>query len=265
MPGVRYSVSFCAGSGILVTRETSVQATTWRKVWKWHLWLGITVLVPLVFWLGTALFFALWPIESIRGKSLSTGQSPPPVPLQSWMIPPPSVLEGAFGVSLRIVEGHPVATVERVGGTEVWDLSEKQNLGPVLPLSWVRQAASRDFGGTYEEENVYLFLRSGPGRRLIGSGPVTLALPGEYTGPLPAYAFHLRKGDMHLYVDALTGDVRARRRDIWRIYDLAFRLHSLEFLSDGAKRILMMAVIALGLGLIGTGLSMAVKRLRRAR
>lgn len=260
-----YSVSIWAGSGILVDWETSVQATTWRKIWNWHLWLGVAVLVPLLFWLGTALVFALWPIESIRGKNLSTGQSRPPVPLQSWMSPPPNALEGAISVSLRILEGHPVAMVERGEGTEVWDLAEKRSLGTVLPLAWARQAAGRDFGGTYEEEAVYLFMRSGPGQRAAGVGPDTLKLPGEYSGPLPVYAFHLRHAGMHLYVDALSGDIRARRRDIWRFYDLAFRLHSLEFLSDGVKRALMMAVIALGLGLIGTGLSLAVKRLRRAR
>ena len=262
---MRYSVSFFTGSGILVIKETNVQAATWRMIWNWHLWLGITVLVPLIFWLGTALFFSIWPIESVRGKSLSTGQNPPHVQLQGWMSPPSGVLEGATVVSLRMVEGHGVALVERGDGTQVWDLSTSQNLGSVLPLSWARLAARRDFGGTYEEEAVYLFMRLGPGQRVAGAGPATLDLPGEYAGPLPVYAFHLRQGGMHLYVDALSGDVRARRRDIWRIYDLAFRLHSLEFLSDGIKRALMMGVIALSLGLIGTGLSMAVKRLRRIR
>jgi uncharacterized iron-regulated membrane protein len=68
---------------------------------------------------------------------------------------------------------------------------------------------------------------------------------------------------MHLYMDALSGEIRARRRSIWRIYDFAFRLHSLEFLSDGAKRTLMVAVVGLGLVLSTTGLAMAMKRLRR--
>lgn len=237
----------------------------WRKIWNWHLWLGVIVLAPLVFWLGTALVFAIWPIETVRGKSLSTGQSRKPVPLHGWMSPPPEAMEGAISVALRIVEGHPVALVDRGDGTEVWELSEKKRLGPVIPLSWAREAARRDFGGTYEEESVYLFPRSGNGQRVAGSGPETLGLPDEYAGPRPVYGFRLRHGGMHLYVDALSGEVRARRRGIWRIYDFAFRLHSLEFLSDGTKRALMLGMVALGLVLSATGLAMAVKRLRRAR
>jgi hypothetical protein len=238
---------------------------TWKKIWNWHLWLGISVLAPLVFWLGTAMVFALWPIETVRGKSLSTGQSRPPEVFKRGMSLPPEAVEGALHVALKVVEGHPIAMVDRGAATEVWDLSEKRSLGPVLPLAWVREVARRDFKGSADEEAVYLFMRTGPGQRIAGNGPVTLDLASEYAGPRPVYAFHLRKASMHLYVDALTGDLRARRRGFWRFYDLAFRLHSLEFLPDGMKRLLMTAVIALGLVLSVTGLAMAVKRLRRVR
>lgn len=178
------------------------------------------------------------------------------------MVPPHEALEGATSVALRSVENHPLALVHRGNETEVWDLSEQKLLGAVLPLPWAREAARRDFGGIYQEDAVYLFSQSGQGRRVAGNGPEVLALPGEYAGPLPAYSFRLR-GGMHLYMDALSGEIRARRRSIWRIYDFAFRLHSLEFLSDGAKRILMVAVVGLGLVLSATGLAMAMKRMRR--
>jgi hypothetical protein len=84
------------------------------------------------------------------------------------------------------------------------------------------------------------------------TGPETLGFPDEYAGPRPVYGFRLRQEGMHLYVDALTGEVRARRRGIWHIYDFAFQLHSLEFPSDAARRALMMGVVPL---------AMAVKRL----
>ncbi len=235
---------------------------TWRKVWNWHLWLGVAVLAPLIFWLVTALIFALWPIEAIRGKNLSTGLNLAPALLQGEMSPPREALEGAISVTLRVVENHPLALVDRGNQTQVWNLSEKNLLGSVLPLAWAREAARRDFSGAYQEEAVYLFVRSGLGQRVAGLGPETLSLPREYAGPLPAYGFRLRDGGMHIYVDALTGEVRARRRNIWRIYDFAFQLHSLEFLPDGVKRASMMAVAGLGLLLSITGLAMAVKRLR---
>lgn len=239
-----------------------MKATTWRKVWAWHLWIGVAFLAPMVFWLGTALVFALWPIEIVRGKSLSTGRSAEPIRLQPGMVPPPEALDGALQVIMRSVEGRLVALVDRGTSTEVWDLRGPRNLGPSLPLEWVRDIARRDFGGEFEEEAVYLYPRTGLGRRVAGRGPDVLELPGEYSGPRPAYAFHLREASMHLYVDALSGDVRARRRGHWRTYDFAFRLHSLEFISDGAKRSVMIAVLAIGFVLSITGLMMAVKRLR---
>jgi hypothetical protein len=40
-----------------------------RRFWTWHRWLGLTILLPLVWWTGTALVFALRPIEEIRGRT----------------------------------------------------------------------------------------------------------------------------------------------------------------------------------------------------
>ena len=240
-----------------------MQATTWRKVWTWHLWLGISFLAPIVFWLGTALVFALWPIETVRGRTLSTGQNAEPARLQSGMEIPSKALEGAHQVVVKVVEGHPVALADRGTGTEVWDLAGQRSLGSVLPLDWARDIARRDFKGPFAEEAVYLFPRSGSGQRIAGKGPATIELPGEYGGPRPVYAFHLQGAAMHLYIDALSGEVRARRRGLWRAYDLAFRLHSLDFFPDGAKRALMIAVLSVGFVLSVTGLGMSVKRLRR--
>lgn len=230
-----------------------------RGMGVWHRRLGYAILLPLPFWMGTALVFALWPIRTVRGTAASTGRTPPVPGLEAWMLPPAERIAGARTVVLRHAEGHPVAVIERAEGTEVWDLPSGRSLGPVLPLAWAREAAQRDFAGPYEEEAVYLFPRSGPGQRVAGSGPARLAPPEEYGGPRPAYAFHLRAGRTRLYVDALGGEVRARRNAIWRFYDLAFRLHSFEFTGDGAKRAVLGAVALLWFALGATGLLLAAR------
>lgn len=232
-------------------------------MWSWHLWLGLATVIPLLYWMGTAFVFAIWPIQTVRGVASSTGQAAPAHRLQGWMLPPSEKIEGARSVTLRQVEGHPVAVLDRGNATEVWDFETRQSLGPVLPLPWAREAARRDFSRSYEEEAVYLFPRSGSGVRMAGNGPDTLPLPAEYTGPLPVYAFHLLPGATHLYVDALGGELRARRAGIWRIYDWAFRLHSFEFVGDMAKRAVIAGAVALWLALGGTGLIMALRKLRK--
>jgi hypothetical protein len=234
-----------------------------RRLWNWHFWLGLAVLAPLLWWMGTALVFALWPIQTVRGKAGSTGRTAPVLLIRGPVMPPAAVVEGASSITIRGVEGHAVALVERGEATEVWDLEAARSLGPVIPVDWAREAARRDFAGPYDEVSVYLFPRSGPGSKLSGSGPDRLDKPGEYGGPRPAYAFYLRSGATHLYVDALTAEIRARRSGVWRFYDLAFTLHSFDFAPDGLKRLVTGAVIGLWFALGGTGLVLALRRRKR--
>jgi len=202
---------------------------------------------------GTAVVFALWPIEQVRGKTLASGQGPPKVLLSADQAPPPHLLEGALSLRVQAVEGRPVAVIQREGGTEVWDLEEGRSLGPVIPLDWALEAARRDFRGAFLVAEARLL-------------PAHLPPPPEYAGPLPVYAIDLAGPDrMHLYVDALTGEVRARRTGVWRFYDLCFNLHSLAITSDGAKRALILLICALWLALGGTGVGMAWRRFRRPR
>lgn len=235
-----------------------------RRLWSWHLWLGLGALLPLLFWMGTALVFALWPIRTVRGQATSTGRGAATPALQDWMLPPADRIAGAATVTLRHVEGHPVAVLDHGATTEVWDLVARRSLGATVPLAWAEAAARRDFSGAWDLEVAYLFSRSGPGARQAGQGPQACELPGEYTGPRPVFAFHLRPGSTRLYVDALTGELRARRTGIWRFYDLAFRLHSFEFTADGAKRAVIAGVVALWLAVGATGLALAFRKLRRS-
>jgi uncharacterized iron-regulated membrane protein len=65
-----------------------------------------------------------------------------------------------------------------------------------------------------------------------------------------------------VYLDALTGEVRAHRNRYWRFYDLCFRLHSLEVTGETSRRWIMLAV---GLGWIALGLSGTLMAWRRMR
>lgn len=236
-----------------------------RSTWTRHRWLGLAVLAPLLWWTLTALVFALRPMDEIRGRTFSAGRPPEPAPLDLARWPGAEALAGATAVAVRRVEGAQVAVVERAGAApEVLDLAAGTSLGAAIPLEWALAAARRDFAGPAEPEAVYLFPREGPGRRVAGAGPATAEPPEEYAGPRPVYAVHLAgRPGMHLYVDALDGTVRARRTDAWRLYDLAFRLHGLDFLPDPAKRAVMAAVVAAWLALGATGLRLALAWLAR--
>lgn len=235
-----------------------------RKMGSWHLWLGVGLVLPLIWWLSTAIVFITWPMDVVRGRHLAGGQTPAVEALPAGLQVPASLLEGARTLTVRRVDGHILAVAHRPEGPQVWDLDRGVALGPVIPFAWVEQIARKDFRGSFEIEEVYLYGPEGIGKRLVGSGPESLPTPGEFSGPFPAYAFHLASGpSAHFYVDALTGEARQRRTGIWRAYDLAFRLHSLEFLPEGIRRPLM-GLVGLG-GLLAalTGTLMAWKRLRK--
>jgi hypothetical protein len=237
-----------------------------RRFWTWHRWLGLTILLPLVWWTGTALVFALRPIEEVRGRTWSTGRKSEPATLAGTSLPDPESLKGVRSLVIRVVEGRQVAILYRGAdqSPELFDQADGHRLGAAIPVSWALDAARRDFAGSFEPEAVYLVPRQGRGQRVGGAGPDELERPDEYAGPYPAYAIHLRGWPgMHLYVDGVDGEIRARRTSLWRFYDGAFQLHALDFLPDGVKRALMALVVLAWIGLGLTGLRLAVTWLRR--
>lgn len=236
-----------------------------RRLWSWHRWLGVGLLLPLLWWTGTALVFALRPIEEIRGRTWSTGARPEATRLRAGALPSPASLN-ALTVTARVVEGVELLVVERGPDQEpeLLELTTGRSLGGALPLEAARAIARRDFRGSFEVEAAWLYPRAGAGRRVLGDGPETRPLPSEYAGPRPVYAFELRgQPGMHLYVDALDGEIRARRTAWWRFYDGAFQLHALDFLPDGAKRVALAAVVACWLALGVTGVRLAAAWWRR--
>jgi hypothetical protein len=214
--------------------------------------------------MGTAIAFVIWPLDQVRGRTLSTGPKEAPSLLKAGMIPPPDLVERARKVSIQVIEGHPVAVVHKEEGTSVWDLEERCSLGSAIPVTWAEAAAKRDFKGDFLPSAVLFYDADEKGVALTGGGGNARTAPTEYPGPFPAYAFHLSQGpSMHLYVDGLTGEVKARRTGVWRFYDWCFRLHSLDITGDGAKRSVIFAVSGLWFALGITGTVMAWRKLRR--
>ena len=243
-----------------------MSTTSVRRLWTWHRWLGLSILLPLLWWTLTALVFALRPMDEIHGQTWSTGRKAAPAALTALALPSPGALAGAHSFSARVVEGRQVLLVERgpAAEPEVLDLATGQPLGGAIPLDLALAAARRDFAGSFDLESAYLYPRSGPGQRLQGEGPATRAMPEEYLGPRPAYGITLRGWPgMHLYVDGLDGTVKARRTFTWRVYDLAFQLHALDFLPDGGKRAVMALVVASWLALGASGLWLLARWLQR--
>lgn len=238
-----------------------------RRWWTWHLWLGLGLALPILWWLATALVFVAWPMDEVRGRHLAGAPAAVQAPLPLSLALPPELLDGHAVLTLRRIEGHLAAVALGPGGhgaaTQVWDLDAGMAVGPVIPAAWAEAAARRGVRGAPAPTAGLLLAGEGPAQVLTGTPKDLAAAATEYPGPFPAYAFHFEVESLHVYVDALTGEVRQRRTARWRFYDLAFRLHALEMVPEGLRRPLMALVALTGLLTAATGAVLGWKRLRR--
>jgi uncharacterized iron-regulated membrane protein len=237
-----------------------------RTLWTWHRWLGLASLLPLLWWVGTGFLFAFWSIERVRGADLASQEEAPPASLPAGSKLPEEALAGASSVQVRAVAGHWVVIRERdQEPPRVFSLDTGEALGTAIPEAWARELAARDFAPEADISAVFLYQRANP------NAPQAEP-PEEYAGPLPAYAVHFaHDSGMHLYLDGLSGQVRARRTEIWRWYDLAFRLHSLDILpaweeaGDTPKRVLFWLIAGLWFAVGASGAWMWWRLFGRAR
>ena len=84
---------------------------------------------------------------------------------------------------------------------------------------------------------------------------------------LPAWRIDLADEDnTHIWVDAMTGRVAARRNDAWRRFDFFWMLHTMDYRGrDDFNHPLLIVVACLGLVTLGSGAFLWGLRLARRR
>ncbi|MCC7540676.1 MAG: peptidase M4, partial [Deltaproteobacteria bacterium] len=183
-----------------------------RRLYAIHRWLALAAMAQLAVWTATGLFFAVVPIESVRGEPSTRETAPAPVDIAA-LGPWPSSLQGATEVTLRIVDGRPLLAAT---------MGERRMLVDARtgrPTEITREMASRiaraDQSGSPAVQSI----------TRIEDAPV------EYRGkPVPAWCVALDDGaGTRVYVDALSGKVTARRNDLWRVYDFLWSLHIMDY------------------------------------
>ncbi|RMH10155.1 MAG: hypothetical protein D6695_11965, partial [Planctomycetota bacterium] len=83
--------------------------------------------------------------------------------------------------------------------------------------------------------------------------------PIEYrSGPLPAYAVQLDHPKRpHIYIDARSGQITARRNRPWRIFDFFWMLHTMDYAGrDDFNHPLLTGFSVLAIASAGSGLAL---------
>jgi len=222
-----------------------------------HFWLSAIVGVQILIWIGTGLFFAANPIDQVRGAHL---RKDPPLAAIAWdrVKTPPEIAAAAVDASsvdiqLRMIDGAPTYLVRALNGRSALVDAETGAVRPVIDAA----TAARIVATTY----------TGAGQ---STAPIWLtAKTGEYRGPVPAWRVDFTGPDAAaLYVDAATGEVKAVRTPLWRLYDALWGLHIMDWrerenfnsmlLIFAASLASMLAFV--GVGLTACRLARAVKR-----
>lgn len=210
---------------------------------KIHKWLALLMVIQILFWFVSGLFFAVVPIERVRSEHSVAKAVPAPIALHAAAAGLRRVAEqGAQPgekIDLRTILGRPMAIVAAGDGRpRLFDLTSGKLVSPIP--SWLAVSiAEADQLGSDFPARVELVRAESP----------------EYRGALPAWRVDFEgRTNRSVYVAADTGAVTARRSTLWRIYDFLWSLHIMDFKDhEDFNTPLLIIATSLALILVVTG------------
>jgi hypothetical protein len=174
-----------------------------------HRYLAIATAAQLLIWTISGVFFAFVDINEVRGTPFKTQPAALLVPPKdlSWL--PDDVYE------VRVIDrlGDPIVGIKQPVGWQ-WRHSDGTEIG----LLSSEQAQELVLRYTVFSPKVANFLESAP----AGS---------EYRGnSLPLYQIYVQENpSTAVYIDALTGELKAIRSNTWRWWDFLWSLHIMDY------------------------------------
>ncbi len=223
---------------------------------KFHRWLGLLMSLQIIAWMGSGLYFAIFPIETVRGEHLTIEAAQLEARHLENLIP---VSQAWADVEGQQEQASQLAAVSlRVDKDGVW----YRFTGTSDEMSFSRLVDARNGG-------VRPFLDAG---EVLARAQSNLAVSatvkivelveaptrgGEYRGrQLPVWRVSYSEPEnLNLYIDGWTGEIVARRTTRWRIFDFLWMLHIMDFdARDDFNTPLLQIAAALGLLVALSGL-----------
>jgi hypothetical protein len=230
-----------------------------RLLYALHKWISAAAFVQLAIWTISGFAFSWITQESIRSAPVEHAHATemaeaPPVPVDHAMEVASDAAGGIERVELRGTPSGPFYIVKGRLATVRVD-AQTGKLAPV----------------THEEAET-IARRDQPGAPPVRATTlVTDAPPIEYRDcepagcSLPAYRVALAdQAGTVVYVDATTGDVTARRNDLWRTYDFFWALHIMDYRGrEDYNHWLIRGAAVLAMGTVASGIVLLVVRASR--
>ena len=190
-----------------------------RFIRQAHRWLGLLIGIQLLLWVTGGVVMSALRLEEVRGEHLAAKRVPPVLNAERPMVPVSDLLRrqadrAPTAVTLTSLLGRPVYRITGAGKTWLTDAETGAPLPPV-PQSMAEAVARADYSGDAPLESVEWVESTATeirGREL----PLWRVTFGDDLGTA-------------LYVSPSTGDVVARRNNLWRIFDFVWMLHIMDY------------------------------------
>ncbi|WP_333612483.1 hypothetical protein [Brevundimonas bullata] len=183
---------------------------------KAHKWLALIIGVQALFWVVSGLYMTAVHIDIIHGDHLVRTPVAEPISM-GGLVDPAVILKNAGGAqSLRLDQqlGQPVYIVSQKSGRSLFDARSGEKL-PLIDEAGARQRAEQIYagdGGVREMELLY-------------------EIPGEIRGrAAPIWRVQFEGlWRPTLYIAPQTGELVAKRHDLWRTFDFVWMFHIMDY------------------------------------
>jgi hypothetical protein len=219
-----------------------------------HKWLGLLLAIQAVFWTAGGLYMTAVHIDIIHGDRLVRPIPVPPLDFSALMDPGALASGDAETVRLETQLGRPVYIVAGTSGSRLVDAQTGAQLSPL------GEAAARARADAH-------FAEQGQ----IVSAELLREAPGELRGrPAPLWRVQFEGAwKPTLYISPQTGELMAKRHDLWRTFDFVWMLHIMDYETrDNVNNILLRITTWMAFVTSLTGawlLFYSFRRRRRAR
>jgi uncharacterized iron-regulated membrane protein len=191
-----------------------------RRLYTLHRWISAVAFLQLSIWTLTGSFFAFFPIERVRGLSVE-GAHDASLPANGQLVAPPLAVEMAAGAGVM----DPISIELRARPQGVFYIVRNKERAVRIDA---RTGTLSPVSRAEAEETA---------RRDQFNHPLAKSVEGVSREdvayrekPLPAWCVVLDDpSETHVYVDATTGEVTARRNSLWRTYDFFWSLHIMDY------------------------------------
>ena len=183
---------------------------------KTHKWLALIVAIQAVFWTLSGVYMTAVHIDIIHGDRLVKAPPARPIAL-AGLVEPAHLARLAPGMTSARLEtqlGQPVYVVQAEGGPALFDARTGRKLSPLN----ADQAKARARA---------LFAEDGA---VVGARYLTRAPLEIQTRPAPVWRVEFEGAwRPTFYISPFTGELVSRRHDLWRMFDVVWMLHIMDY------------------------------------